>query len=89
MTRLKLNSSDPIHTLLAVAALAYHTSTPRRETTRKETLKQFLSSALTPRILIVLLAVLVVLMLLTILILPHMHLGIPHMLVQSTESILD
>ena len=50
---------------------------------------QFLSSALTPRILIVLLAVLVVLMLLTILILPHMHLGVPHMLVQSTESILD
>ena len=50
---------------------------------------QFLSSALTPRILVVLLAILVVLMLLTVLILPHMHLGIPHMLVQSTESILD
>ena len=50
---------------------------------------QFLSSALTPRFLIVLLAVLVVLMLLTILFLPHMHLGVPHILVQSTESILD
>ena len=50
---------------------------------------QFLSGALTPRFLIVLLAVLVVLMLLTILFLPHMHLGGTHMLVQSTEGILD
>jgi hypothetical protein len=56
---------------------------------RKETVMQFLSNALTPRFLIVLLAVLVVLMLLTVLILPHMHLGVPHMLVQSTEGILD
>ena len=48
-----------------------------------------LSGALTPRFLVVLLAVLVVLMLLTVLILPHMHLGVPHMLVQSTDSILD
>jgi hypothetical protein len=56
---------------------------------RKETLMQFLSGALTPRFLVVLLAVLVVLMLLTILFLPHMHLGGTHMLVQSTEGILD
>jgi hypothetical protein len=56
---------------------------------RKETLMPFLSSALTPRFLVVLLAVLVVLILLTILFLPHMHLGFPHMLVQSTEGILD
>ncbi len=49
----------------------------------------FLSSALTPRFLVVLLAVLVVLILLTVLFLPHMHLGGTPMLVQSTDSILD
>ena len=48
-----------------------------------------LSIALTPRFLIILLAVLVVLMLLTVLFLPHMHLGETLMLVQSTEGILD
>jgi hypothetical protein len=56
---------------------------------RKETLMQFLSSAYTPRFLVVLSAVLVVLMLLTILFLLSMHLGGTHMLVQSTDSILD
>ena len=50
---------------------------------------QFLSSAYTPRFLVVLSAVLVVLMLLTILFLPHVHLGGMPMLVQSTDSILD
>lgn len=49
----------------------------------------FLSSALTPRFLVVLLAVLLVLMLLTTLFLLHMHTGAMHMFVQSTESILD
>ena len=50
---------------------------------------QFLSSALTPRILVVLLAVLVVLMLLTVLFLVHMHLGGLPNFAQSTDSILD
>ena len=49
----------------------------------------FLSSALTPRSLVILLVVLVVLMLLTVLFLLHMHLGGTPMLVQSTDSILD
>ena len=48
-----------------------------------------LSSALTPRLLIVLLAVLLVLTLLTTLFLLHIHVGATHMFVQSTESILD
>ena len=48
-----------------------------------------LSGALTPRFLVVLLAVLVVLMLLTVLFLVHMHLGGTHLFVQSTEGILD
>jgi hypothetical protein len=56
---------------------------------RKETLMHSLSGALTPRFLVVLLAVLVVLMLLTVLFLVHMHLGGTPMFVQSTEGILD
>ena len=48
-----------------------------------------LSGALTPRFLVVLLAVLLVLMLLTVFFLLHMHTGATHMLVQSTEGILD
>jgi hypothetical protein len=56
---------------------------------RKETLMHSLLSTLTPRFLVVLLAVLVVLMLLTVLFLLHMHLGGTPMFVQSTEGILD
>ncbi len=48
-----------------------------------------LSGALTPRLLIVLVAVLVVLRLLTVLFLLHMHVGTTPMFVQSTDSILD
>lgn len=48
-----------------------------------------LSSALTPRLLTVLLAALLILTLLIILFLIHMHTGTSHMFAQSTESILD
>lgn len=48
-----------------------------------------LSGALTPRLLVVLLAVLGMLMLLTVLLLLYMHGGTTHLFVQSTESILD
>jgi hypothetical protein len=48
----------------------------------------YLSGALTPRFLVVLLAVLVVLLLLTVF-LVHAHLGAMPSFVQSTDSILD
>lgn len=49
----------------------------------------YLSSALAPRYLVVLLAVLLVLLLLTVLFLVNAHVGGMPSLVQSTESILD
>ena len=48
-----------------------------------------LTGVLTPRFLVVLLAVLLVLMLLAVLFLLHMHMGTTHVFVQTTESILD
>jgi hypothetical protein len=56
---------------------------------RKEPVMHSLSGALTPRLLVVLVAVLVVLMILTVLFLLHMHVGTTPMFVQSTDNILD